>query len=590
MTDDSELLFRQAVGRHREGDFAEAISLFEQIIERTPGNLDARYLLGTAFLQQSRFEESIVVLKMVISERPDVADTHNNLGVAYKAIGDWEDAVRSFEAALKINPEYSEAYFNLGSLMEQRELFADAEKCYRHSLRIESTDVTTRNALANVLKAQAKWPEAEMAYRECQRNGLDTPELNINLAYVLAKLERPEEAATLYHQILEQQPDFAEIHNSLSYVEERRGRLTESLAAARRAVELKPDYAEGHNNRGIALRSLHRLEESLPAFLKAVNLKPNFALAEFNLGTTHLLAGDYPQGWPGYESREEALGETPRTFPQPKWNGNEIAGQRLFVFADQGFGDTIQFSRFLSEAKPCSQASVIFECQPQLVETFRNCPSVDRCIAEGNDLPEFDAWISLASLPGLFDVTLETVADFSSELEFNSTPRAELQSLIKSPTEKTRTVGLVWRGNPEQARDHVRSCPPEFLEPILGIEKLRFLSLQTGIEKSKDDDWLKRQVKKGLVTDLGSELRDFTDTSAVISQLDLVITVDTATAHLAGTLGANVWAMLCHTPDWRWGLHGSNLPWYPSMQLFRQPAWGDWGSVITNIVKSLQNF
>ncbi|GAB4147489.1 MAG: tetratricopeptide repeat protein [Planctomycetaceae bacterium] len=588
MTTDPNTLFTQAADHHRAGDFSSAISLYKQVLESSPDHLDARYLLGTALLQVGRFEESIEQLTQIVEQRSDVADVHNNLGIAHKATGNWEQAVRSFEAALKINPDYSQAYFNLGSLMEQRSLFADAEKCYRHALRLNSSDTDARLALANVLKAQAKWPEAEMAYRECQRTGATDESLSINLAFVLAKQERLEEAAVIYREILARQPDFAEIHASLSYLDERRGNLSDALEAAQRATTINPDYAEGYNNLGIALRSLHRLDKAVESFKMALERNPEFALAEFNLGTTHLLAGNYRDGWPGYERRAEAMGERPRSFMQPHWAGESLVGKNLFVFADQGFGDTIQFSRFLAEAKSRSQAKLIFECQPELTGLFQNSPDVDQIIPVGNPLPEFAAWISLASLPRIFDVTLETLSSYRVELNVESALRKDLLDVLRGASDSRRKVGLVWRGNPEQARDVVRSCPVEFLSRLLDVDGVQFFSLQTGLANTPDQNWLEDQTARNRLVDIGSHLESFTETAEVIEQLDLVITVDTATAHLAGTLGGPVWTMLCHTPDWRWGLQEPRTAWYPEMRLFRQQQWGDWGTVIENVVDGLR--
>lgn len=583
MANESETLFQQAVGKHRAGDVRGAAELYRHVLTQENANVDARYLLGTALLQLGEFAESIACLKDVVAARPDVADAHNNLGIACKADGDWEQAARSFQAALKINPEYVEALFNLGTVMQQRGLFADAAKCFRHALRLTPADNESRFSLAVALKSQGNWDEAETLFRGCREAGYDDPDLDVHLAFVLARQEKLDEAADVYRAILARRPEFAEIHSSLSYIDERRGRLGEALAAAQQAVELKPDYAEGHNNRGIALRSLHRLDDASAAFARALELRPDFALAEFNLGTTHLLAGDYARGWPGYERRAEALGEQPRSFPAPRWNGEAMPGRRLFIFADQGFGDTIQFARFLGIAKQRSEATIVLECQPRLLPLLETCAGTDEVVTDTGVAPPFEKWISLSSLPGVFGTTLPTIP---TEVPYVFAPgplRDELADVLNR-LEGPRKIGLVWRGNPEQARDTVRSCPAETFARILDVDDVDFVSLQVGDGDSRG------LAKNGArIAEAGSVLRDFADTAALISRLDLVITVDTATAHLAGALGVPVWTLLCHTPDWRWGLTGETCPWYPTMRLFRQPAWGDWDAVIGQVVASLRN-
>jgi hypothetical protein len=320
-------------------------------------------------------------------------------------------------------------------------------------------------------------------------------EWQTGLGYALTRQERLDEAATLYEEILRAQPEFVELHNNLSYISERRGRLEEAVASAERALELRPEYADGYNNLGTAFRSQHRLDDACEAYQKALGLQPEFPLAEFNLGTTHLLAGRYGEGWAGYERRAETLPTPPRRFDKPRWGGEPLSGRTLFVVADQGFGDTFQFARFLSEVKARSQARVILECQSDVKSLLQGMTDVDVVVSDEEPTPEFDCWISLTNLPGLFDVELDTLP-------------ADVPYLVSE--------------------------------------------------------------------------------AEAMTELDLIITVDTATAHLAGALGRPVWALLCHTPDWRWHLDRDDSPWYPTMRLFRQPSWGDWGSVISEVTNALR--
>jgi tetratricopeptide (TPR) repeat protein len=584
MEHDPKTSFDSAVEAHRNGELAQAESLYREFLAVNPGHLDAEYLLGTALLQLGRFAEAVERLKIVIAKRGDVPDAHNNLGVAYKALGDWEHAARSFQAALKINPQYGQALFNLGAVMEHRGLFADAEKCYRRVLALQP-DEETRWKLAEALKEQQKWADAEAVYRELPADGERRLDQAVQLAFVLARQERLDDAAAIYREVLDKRPDFAEIHNSLSYVYERQGKLVEAEGAARAALKINPSLPEAHNNLGIALRSRHRLNEAIEAFRQAVALNPQFALAEFNLATTHLFAGNYSKGWPGYEKRLEALGLPPREFSQPRWNGEPIPSGRLFVFSDQGFGDAIQFSRFLPAVKERFAGEVVFECQPELQPLMLCMPGIGVSIAEGDELPPFDCWIPLASLPGALGVSLENLADFPptgfsfsrDRSRLSAKPQAALQTIT---TESRLSVGLVWRGNPGQARDVVRSCPLEALRPILDCENVTFISLQVGEVGRRELTAIPEEDRPLSVDD---EITEFAATARIIDSLDLVIAVDTAAAHLAGSLGKETWTLLCHTPDWRWGVTGDRSPWYPSMRLFRQPQWGDWAGVVSAV-------
>jgi tetratricopeptide (TPR) repeat protein len=577
--------FTQAVESHRGGDLLRAESLYRELLDAHPGHLDAEYLLGTALLQLGRLNEAVERLQAVAAKRGDVPDVHNNLGVAYKALGDWEHAARSFQTALKCNPQYAQALFNLGAVMEHRGLFADAEKCYRRALDLDPDD-ETRWKLAESLKEQQKWADAVDAYRALPADGDRRLDRAVQLAFVLARQEKLDDAAAIYREILHDRPEFAEIHNSLSYVYERQGKLEEAEDAARTALRLNPSLPEAHNNLGIALRSRHRLDDAITAFRKAIELRPRIPLAEFNLATTHLLAGNYREGWPGYERRLEALGQPRRAFTQTRWNGEPIPGQRLLVYSDQGYGDAIQFARLLPAVKERAAATLLFECQPALLPLMASAPGIDALIADGDELPPFDCWIPLASLPGLLRVTLESLSGFRPELFSLSRDSKALRrgAILSEDTESRLNVGLVWRGNPAQARDVVRSCPLQKLRPVLEIENVAFVSLQVGEFGRRELDDFPEAIRP---MSFEQEPGDFAATARIVMSLDLIITVDTAAAHLAGSLGQETWTLLCHTPDWRWGLMGDRTPWYPSMRLFRQSAWGDWDGVVSAVRTAL---
>ena len=578
-------ILEQGIERHRSGDLPAAEALYRQVLDSVPDHWDAMYLLGTALLQCGRFDECAALLSRVVASRPDVPDAHNNLGVAYQAQGQWEQAAKAFQAALRVNPDYDQALFNLGALMEDRGLFADAEKCFRQAFNQNPNDRQTRVSLGNVLKAQGKWEAAENCYREVPAHGTGYLELYINFAYVLARQEKLDEAASLYREVLDAQPDYYQVHNSLSYVYERQGQLDAAVTSAKRALEIKPDYPEGYNNLGTAQRALHRFEIACSSFKKALELADDFPLAEFNLGTTKLLIGKFLEGWSGYERRAETLDTPPRRFSQPRWDGEPVTGETMLVYTDQGFGDAIQFARFLHEAQQKSGAKLVLECQPELKPLFADHPAVDDLILEGDSLPNFDVQIPLTSLPALFQIEWDTIPAEVPYLTAQSSPRDELQTLLNQVSPTQLKVGFVWQGNPQQARDIVRSCLLETFRPLFEMQGIAAFSLQTG-EAVAQMESLRTQHKP---IDLGSQLQNFAETAAVLSNLDLVITVDTATAHLAGAISAPVWTLLCHTPDWRWLLGRDDSPWYPSMRLFRQSKWGDWDSVIAKVASALRS-
>ncbi|MEX0701266.1 MAG: tetratricopeptide repeat protein [Planctomycetales bacterium] len=576
----------EALALHRAGRLAEAEALYRAVLDRhADDDGDAAHLLGLAVLQQGRADETAAILAEVAGRHPRRADVRNNLGVAWQAAGRWPEAARAFQAAIEADPRYVPAFVNLGRLMERRRLFADAEKCYRHAIELAPDDVELRRALGNALQAAERWDEAADAYRQALALDDEHLDTRVELGYVLTRGERLDEAADLFRGVLEARPDFAEIHNNLSYVLERQGRLAEATAAVRRALALRPDYAEGFNNLGTALRGEHRLGEAIEAFRAALALRPEFPLAEFNLGTTHLLAGDYAAGWPGYERRDAALGVPPRFADARKWNGEPLSGGTLFVYADQGFGDALQFARFLPAARARANARIVFESPPELATLFEGLEGIDELIVAGTPPPAFDRWIPLASLPGILGTTLDALPADTPYIRPPTGIDEGLAELLRLPDDPRLIVGIVWRGNPRQARDVVRSCPPRHLSPLLETPAVQFFSLQAGNDAFRELAEVLPQPE--LVIDLGGRLRDFRDTAAALRRLDLLISVDTAAAHLAGALGRPVWTLLCRTPDWRWGLARDDSPWYPTMRLFRQERWGDWPGVIAAVGKAL---
>jgi Flp pilus assembly protein TadD len=552
---------------------AEPIAAFD------PETWDVLYQHGTALLQVGRLREAIEIFRRVAILRPGIPDVENNLAVAFQGLGEFDAAIRAYRSAIELNPDFDLAHANLARLLESTGRFAEAEISLRRAVQIKLAAPAYRLQLAGVLGRQGKWQEAARVSQDASDASPQDLEVRINLAAAFVQLERLEEAADAYRFVVNAQPDFAEAHSSLAFVLERQGRLPDALAAAERAVGVRADYAEGWNNLGVVLRSLHRLEDARAAFRKAIELKPDFALAEFNLGTTLLLAGRYSEGWAGYSRHGDIAGTATAGPASARWDGRPIPGQRLLVDADQGLGDTIQFARFLALCKQRSQAHVVFRCQSPLRRLFADQHVADEVWSNEDRIPSFDRYISLASLPGLFGVAIEQVGVGVPYLRSPGVPSARVAELMaKSHAE--RRVGLVWQGNPRQARDVVRSCPLEKLFPLLTIPGVQFFSLQCD---EPGGSQLAASPAAGRVPDLGALLNDFADTAAALTQLDLLITVDTAIAHLAGALGRPVWTMLCHTPDWRWHLERSDSPWYPTMRLFRQPTWGDWDAVIEQV-------
>ncbi|MFQ5935085.1 MAG: tetratricopeptide repeat protein [Acidiferrobacterales bacterium] len=393
-------------------------------------------------------------------------------------------------------------------------------------------------------------------------------------------VERIERALTI-------QPDYAEAHNNLGLALQAQNSLNEAIAAFRRALELAPDDAEVHNNLGIALTQSGAIADAIPVFESALVLKPDFSEAHFNRGLNLLHVGRFTEGWREYEWRLKCDEQRQRSgfvdLPQPRWDGRPFGGKTLLVHTEQGFGDTIHFARYVPMAKQRG-GRVLLACEPVLRRLFETLPGgVDAFVGDPQTLPDhidFDMHVPLPSLAGLFDTTVATIPDEVPYLQ------ADI-SLAQSWRERTDpdgyNVGIVWAGKGDP--NPRRSCTLGDMAALARTPSVRFYSMQKGPAAADIG-----QAPKGMkIVDCARELGDFADTAALIANLDLVISIDTAVAHLAGALGRPVWTLLSYPSDWRWLVGRDDSPWYPSMKLFRQTQAGDWGPVIQRVAAKLES-
>ncbi|MAT13998.1 MAG: hypothetical protein CMJ46_01865 [Planctomyces sp.] len=584
--DENQLTLQAALELHQSSDFPRAAEAYHQLLQREPQNLQIRFLLGTCLLQMGRYPESVQMLEPLVEQPSAGPDVFNNLGIAYRATGNLEAAISSFQQAIKSNPEYSQAYFNLGEMLESGNAPKEAAQCYRKALELVPTDHQVGAAYARVLTRLKNWKDAENIYRQLLSADSQNEEYQVQLAFVLASSRRLEEALAIYHDILSRRPNFAEILSSVCYLHERLGQFDEARRYARQAIENKPDYAEGWNNLGSVALAEHQPEEALGHFEKATTLAPDLAIAHLNIATTHLMLERYAEGWAGYEQRFRLMPTRFPVYADHGWKGEAIPGKRLLVIADQGFGDTLQFVRFMSLATDRSQADVTLLCQPELVSLLTpSLKEIGSVVTTIENLPAFDFQVPLCSLPGLLAVHDPQGISASGYVEVPESASVEITTFARELDSNAKKIGITWRGNPEQDRDQLRSCPLEKFARLFTLPGIQWVNLQID-EDSRGD--LENLESSARILHAGPLLNDFRDTAWLMSELDLVLTVDTAASHLAGALGLPVWTLLCHTPDWRWQLHGDTTTWYPQMKLFRQPAWNDWDSVIDAVMQRLQ--
>ena len=402
----------------------------------------------------------------------------------------------------------------------------------------------------------------------------DSARIFSGLGSVRQKLGNAAEAAAHFARAAELEPQQANHFYSLGNAVYQLGELERATAAFQRAVELNPRDAESWNNLGKCLKESNRISESVAAYDHALALNPRYLLALQGRSISLLTAGRLAEGFRDYELRWLTL--KPREFTATRWAGQPIPGKILFLHAEQGFGDGIQSARYARLARERC-AGVILECRPELKTLFAHSGVADKVIAFGEEIPPADFYTSVISLPGLLGITLENIPGRSPYLH---APPASQPLAAHSGNFK---VGLVWAGSPGHHDDANRSVPLAMLSPVLAVPGVSFFSLQMPVPP-RDAATLKNFQN---LVKLGG-FRDFLNTASVVAEMDLVISVDTSVAHLAGALGKPVWNLVQFAPDWRWfAQFGEKTPWYPTMRLFRQTRRGDWPPVITRVAAEL---
>jgi tetratricopeptide (TPR) repeat protein len=440
------------------------------------------------------------------------------------------------------------------------------------------------NNLAMALMALKKYEEAEGEVRLALRLRPGYFDARSNLGSVLESLRRYEEAAAEYRKAIQLKPKSSGGWMSLGSALRNLRRFDDAKDACRRAIELSPDSPMERYNLGVVHLDLCEIDHAIACFREAVALKPDMALPHWGLALSLLANGDLEQGWKEYEWRWDCTQFHPTrpSFTQPSWDGLPLDGKRILLYCEQGLGDAVQFVRYASLLAE-SGARVIVQCQPSMRRLFATVPGVVATHCPPEPPPDFDVHFPLLSLPRVIGTTLQNIPASVPYLSADTEKVEAWKQRLASMAGRLK-VGLVWAGNPEHQRDHDRSISLAALAPLADAGEVAFVSLQKGAAASQT-----AAPPTGMqLLDYTIELADFADTAGLIANLDLVISVDTSVAHLAGAMGKAVWTLLPFAPDWRWLLGRADSPWYPTMRLFRQPAPGDWGSPIRAVAQALR--
>lgn len=572
---------QSALALQQAGRSGEAESIYRQILEEYPDDHDALQLLGLLLANQNRDQEAIELLSSAIAAKPGLAIYHNGLGEIYRKMRRWDEAVACYQRALALQPKFAEAYNNLGIAQWFEGRPTEAIASWQRAAQLKPDLAAAHSNLGNALKEQGRLDEAVVAYHQALRAQPGFAEGHLNLGNALQAKGEFEQAKAEFAEAARLRPNLAEAHNNLGNALRELGRLDEAMAAIQRAMELKPGSAEVHNNLGNVLKDQCRLNESIAAFERAIEIDPLLTEPHWNLSHALLLSGDFKRGWEAYEWRwTEKSQFAKRSFVQPQWDGRDLNGQTILIHAEQGLGDSIQFVRYVALVAHRG-GKVIVECQPSLVKLFRGSIEAQEIVARGQRLPAFDFHCPMLSLPLAFGTVLNSIPNPGAYLKADPQLAQSWKQKLGDSGDRVR-VGIAWAGNPMHVKDRTRSIALPRWAPLAEAKNVIFYSLQKGLTSAP-------APPAGMeLIDLTAELGDFADTAALVENLDLVVTVDTAIAHLAAAMGKPVWVLIAFSPDWRWMLGRSDSPWYSSLRLFRQPRFGDWDSVIQTVAAELR--
>lgn len=598
-------LLETALCRHREGDFSGAEELYRTVLRRSPDDADALHLLGLIAHCRGRHQEALQAIGEAVALRPEVALYRANLARAEAAAGLLEEAERSVRAAIALAARNAELHYDLGVILVRLGRYAEAGPCLRETIALDPTHARAHNNLASVIEALGDLEGAEFRFHEAIRLEPGLAEAHANLGALLSRLGRPVEAEASLRQALTLAPDFPEALNTFGTVLAARRDWAGAEASFRRAIALDPLYPAARNNLAVllietgkfelalaesdkvlqqqpndiaaetncgnALAALGRIAEAEGHYRRALQIAPDEAETHYNLGLALLLDGRFRDGWDEYEWRSRRRGARTRSVPAPLWSGEPLGGRVLLVHAEQGFGDTIQFCRFI---RLLDGERLVLEVPRPLVRLVATLPGIESVVASGEPLPPFDLHCPMLSLPHRIGTTLATIPGRVPYLIAAPGSAAIWHGRLGGP--RKLKVGLAWAGNPEYPADRRRSIEPALLRTLLETQGATFISLQPGAPPA------------GMpILAFPDQIRDFADTAALVAALDLVISVDTAAVHLAGALGKPVWLLNRFDTCWRWLRERVDSPWYPTLRQFRQSRPGDWPGVMAAVEAAL---
>lgn len=586
----AEAEFRRALGLHRESRLEEAGRAYEEVLRRDPGHVAALTFLSAIDVELDRPNRALELAARALAIDPTSVAVHLLEGHARCRLRQHEAAVVSYERAIALKPDLADAHWRRGIALAELGRHQAAVESYEAALAIEPNRAPILASRGLALHELRSLTESLASFDRALAIDPRSAEVHLSRALVLRDLREVEAALASLDRAIATRPDYALAHANRGNVLSELDRFEEALASYDTALALDPSHPDTLCNRGNLLAELRRFDEALASFDQALEIEPDHAQTHFSRSFVHLVLGDWANGWVEFEWRfrnEHCItSREARHFSQPRWRGEPPAGKTILLHCEQGLGDTLQFCRFATSVAALG-ARVVLEAPAELVSLLKSLAGVDRLVIRGERLPPFDLHCPLLSLPLALGTRVETVP---SNIPYLRPSAQRLQKWKTRLGERTRLrVGLVWAGGfradqPELWAVNNRRNIPLATLAALRHPDIEFYSLQKGqpaaaeLERGSASRW-----EGPPLFNFSAELGDFEDTAALIEQLDLVISVDTSVAHLAGALGKPVWILNRFDTCWRWLLARTDTPWYPTARLYRQPKRGDWDEVIRQV-------
>jgi len=578
--------FQEATNWHQRGVWQSAKKSDEKVLAKYPNHAESLHLLAVLSAEHEDVNNALLLFTKAIKAEPANSGYYLNRAVLYKRLKNPPAAIADFEKAIQLNSKQWSAHLKLGELFLEQQQYKEAIEKFLKTIEINPQDKTAHHHLGNCYLALGFYEQASTAYQKVLALDSNCMEALSNLGVSYYYLKAFEQAINCYQKAVSIKPNYPEAYANWGLALTELNRFDEAKQKHHRAIELAPQKGEYHSNLGNLYKAQGSLTQALNAFNQALALEPSSTMIRFNLAITQLQLGSFKEGWTNYEARFHLVErqKSDYHFSQPLWRGEMLAGKTLFISIEQGLGDTIQMVRYLPMLNQF-KGTVIMECQKELLSLVANQFPQIKLIPRWQPPNHFDYHLPIMSLPFIFNTTLETIPTPQSYLKASqqvalTTAATPLTTVIKS---KGLNVGIVWAGGKHHKNDANRSIELKQFEPLFELSQINYYSLQVGERTSDRQD----QSFANQLIDLAPYIKDFSDTADLLEQLDLLISVDTAVAHLGGALGKPTWILLPFVADFRWLQHRSDSPWYDSVRLFQQSEMGDWSAPINEIKKEL---